>query len=178
MIDEKRAKKYCYEDISLIENYDKAVADKTQTWHCHHRWETDRGLSEKELEFCSEYYYVPADRLIFLTNSEHSQLHRKGKHHTAEAKQKIREAHIGKKLSAEHKQKLSEAHRKENLSEEIRRKMSEAQRGKKFSAEHKQKLSEARLGRHWWTDGRQNKFTFECPGPEWKQGRTSKTKGN
>ena len=29
MIDETRAKKYCYEDISKIENYDKAVADQT-----------------------------------------------------------------------------------------------------------------------------------------------------
>ena len=23
----------------LIENYDKAIADKTQTWECHHRME-------------------------------------------------------------------------------------------------------------------------------------------
>ena len=33
------AKNYCSEDISLIENYDKAVNDKEQTWHCHHRRE-------------------------------------------------------------------------------------------------------------------------------------------
>lgn len=25
---------------NLIENYDKAIADKTQTWICHHRLET------------------------------------------------------------------------------------------------------------------------------------------
>ena len=29
MINETQAKKYCCEDISNIENYDKAVADKT-----------------------------------------------------------------------------------------------------------------------------------------------------
>ena len=34
------ASKYCCEDISLIENYDKAIEDKTQYWHCHHRLET------------------------------------------------------------------------------------------------------------------------------------------
>ena len=30
-------KKYCCEDPSLIENYDKAIADTTQTWEIHHR---------------------------------------------------------------------------------------------------------------------------------------------
>ena len=28
----KVVKRYCCEDISLIENYDKAVADNTQIW--------------------------------------------------------------------------------------------------------------------------------------------------
>lgn len=31
MISEKNAKRFCRDDISLIENYDKAVADKKQT---------------------------------------------------------------------------------------------------------------------------------------------------
>ena len=39
MINEKNAKRFCNEDISLIENYDKAIVDNTQTWHCHHRAE-------------------------------------------------------------------------------------------------------------------------------------------
>ena len=40
MISENQVKKYCREDISLIENYDKAINDKTQTWDCHHRKES------------------------------------------------------------------------------------------------------------------------------------------
>ena len=32
MIDLYRAKRYCYEDISLIENYHKAIADTEHTW--------------------------------------------------------------------------------------------------------------------------------------------------
>ena len=32
-------KKFCSEDPSLIENYDLAIADETQTWECHHRLE-------------------------------------------------------------------------------------------------------------------------------------------
>jgi hypothetical protein len=36
MISEYRAKKYCADDISLIENYDKAINDSA-IWDCHHR---------------------------------------------------------------------------------------------------------------------------------------------
>lgn len=36
-LDYRHAKLWCCEDISKIENYDKAIADKTQTWVCHHK---------------------------------------------------------------------------------------------------------------------------------------------
>ena len=36
MINERYARKFCCEDPSLIENYDLAIADTTQTWICHH----------------------------------------------------------------------------------------------------------------------------------------------
>ena len=36
MINEAQAKKYCYEDISKIENYDEAVNSAVK-WECHHR---------------------------------------------------------------------------------------------------------------------------------------------
>ena len=39
MICIKTAKKFCKDDISKIENYDKAIADTTQTYECHHRLE-------------------------------------------------------------------------------------------------------------------------------------------
>ena len=39
MINEYNAKRFCCEDLSLIENYALAVADTTQTWDCHHRGE-------------------------------------------------------------------------------------------------------------------------------------------
>lgn len=35
MINEKNAKSFCKDDLSLIENYDLAIADTTQTWICH-----------------------------------------------------------------------------------------------------------------------------------------------
>ena len=41
MINEKKAKLYCSEDISLIENYQAAIADKEKMWDIHHRRECD-----------------------------------------------------------------------------------------------------------------------------------------
>ena len=102
MINEKLAIKYCKNDISQIENYDKAIADKSQVWHCHHRRETI--YSRSGLIEIGEYYNRPACELIFLTKSEHIRLHKigennpnfgkpawnNGKHHSEETKQQLR----------------------------------------------------------------------------------------
>ena len=102
MINKQSAKAYCREDISLIENYENAINDKTQTWVCHHRRETV--FSRKDLIEIGEYYKRPACELIFLTSLEHNRLHKLGKHHSEEVKKKMSEYHIGK-----HYPKLSEA---------------------------------------------------------------------
>lgn len=163
MINENYAKKYCCEDISRIENYDLAVNDPTQTWDIHHRRETI--YSAQGLIEIGEYYHRPAAELIFLTPSEHRTLHKRGKnnpffgkHHSAETLEKLSEANLGKHLSAETKQQMSKAHLGKHHSAETRTKMSEARRA-------------ANRGNHWWNNGAQNKFSKECPGPEWKQGR-------
>lgn len=117
MISINRVKKYCSEPIELIENYDKAVSD-TERWDCHHRWETDFGYSVEELIEIGEYYGVSADKLIFLTVSEHTKLHIEknghiflGRHHTEETKEKLREFRLGKHTphSEETKRKMSVA---------------------------------------------------------------------
>ena len=165
MINEKRAKSYCRDDISLIENYDKAVADKSLVWHCHHRRETI--FSRKDLIEIGEYYNRPACELIFLTKSEHHRLHNlgkpawiKGKHHSAETRKKMSEAKngennpmFGKHHSAETHQKMSEAHKGKHHSAETHQKMSEAHKGKPLSAETRKKLSEAQKGKNHWTKG-------------------------
>ena len=56
----------------LIENYELAVADKTQTWDCHHRREDT--FSQKELIERDEYYDVLPEDLIFLTHKEHCKI--------------------------------------------------------------------------------------------------------
>lgn len=101
------SKLYCSEDISLIENYDKAKADGFKGWCIHHRLEThnfdgtrrNRDLSREDLMTLDIYLCRPASELIYMRNEEHSRLHSEGKHHSEETKKKISEARKGKKYS-------------------------------------------------------------------------------
>lgn len=78
---------YCCEDISLIENYDKASADKFIGWQCHHRLETHNSDGELRDTFITfdglialgMYYKRPASELILLPMKEHRRLHLCGK---------------------------------------------------------------------------------------------------
>ena len=85
---------YC-KDFTKIENYDLAISDKTQIWHCHHRRE--EFYSRKELIEREEYFDVQPEELIFLTQAEHRKLHFKGKKLSEETKKKISETLKGKK---------------------------------------------------------------------------------
>lgn len=126
MINIKRAKKYCCEDISKIENYGKAIADETQTWQCHHRAEIlpCGRFSILDLKQYDLYFSQPADRLIFLTQATHTSLHSKdykkikalhdawrGKHHSSKTKKKMSERAKGRLMSENARRKMSEAHK-------------------------------------------------------------------
>ena len=104
MINEYNAKKFCKEDISKIENYEKAINDTKQMWHCHHREEIKvlpSGIkvisSRKELKDNGRYYNCPANELIFLTKSEHRRLHNFNR--SKSTKIKMSEAMKGKPTS-------------------------------------------------------------------------------
>ena len=140
LLKQKYLSSYCKDDITIIENYEKAIADRFNGWDCHHRLETHNSDGERrlvditmeELVALGMYYNRPASELIFLTASEHMELHHKGKLHTEE-----------------HKRKLSEAHKGHRISEETKRKISATLKGKRLSAETKRKISEAYKGKHW-----------------------------
>ena len=174
----KGIKNFCKDDISLIENFEKAIYDSTQTWHCHHRRESE--TPRKELIKRGEYYKRPAEELIFLPQKEHRALHNvlifkgkkrkpswnKGVPHTEETKRKMSESHKGKttwnkgnKVSDETKLKMSIAHK--NISEETRKKMSEAK--KNMSEETKQKISDAMKGLHLFNNGTITVRAKSCP---------------
>lgn len=129
MINEYYATKYCCEDLSLIENYDLAVADTTQTWEIHHRGEIlpCGRFSRAYLKKFGLYYKRPAAELIFLTPAEHNSMHFKGI-----------------QLSEEHKKALSEAHKGVQIgpmSEATKKAISDAKKGIPLSEKHRAKLS-------------------------------------
>ena len=137
MINEYKSKRYCKDDISKIENYEKAISDDTQIWDLHHKLgltlDGEFALSREQLKMHDMYYKRPYYELIFLTHEEHARLHNKdklnpmyGKHHSDETRIKMSESHKGKTLSEETKQKMRESHKGRTFSEETRRKMSEA----------------------------------------------------
>lgn len=154
---------YCCEDLSLIENYDKAIADSTQTWHCHHRLEIqeDKVLTADQLKLERRYYNRPATELIFLTNKEHISLHQSGKRLSKETKLKLSICHKGIKYSEETKRKLNESRKGKHgplygkkLSEEHKNKISKSHIGMKASEETKLKLSESHKGKPSWNKGK------------------------
>ena len=108
MINEYSAKNFCCEDLSLIENYYKAIADTTQTWECHHRGEIlpCGRFSRDDLKKFGLYYNGPASELIFLTPTAHRQLHYKG----------VPKPYLkGVPKSEEHKKAIGEANSKKIL---------------------------------------------------------------
>ena len=110
MVNYEIAKKYCSEDISLIENFEAAATDTTEVWHIHHRNEILEHKTRTQLINENRYYNVPAAELIFLTSVDHKILH--GQNVLDESRIKISENTRGKKhgpMSDEQKQKISEA---------------------------------------------------------------------
>lgn len=119
-------------ELTKIENYDKAVADETQLWDCHHRLELtldgEFAHSQEDLIRMGMYYNRPYFELIFLTHSEHSRLH--GNSRSIEYKTKMSETLKGRNFNEETRKKLSEASKRRYSNEEARKKLSEALKGK------------------------------------------------
>lgn len=114
MICIKNAKRYCKEDISLIENYDKAINDKEHNWECHHRDEVKllpsgiivKRTKQELIENC-RYYKCPANELIFLNSTEHQRLHKTGRVVSEETKIKLSKS-IQSKYTSEFSMKFNE----------------------------------------------------------------------
>lgn len=120
----------------LIENYDKAIADTTQTWICHHR--NEQYYTAKELKDLGLYYDCPPCELIFLTQKEHIKIHKNCKDFEKWQNRK-NNALKGRKTSMKGKH-FSKEH-KENISKSLK--------GRVFSDKHKNALSNAHKGKHW-----------------------------
>lgn len=118
MINDCYANLYCKDEISLIENYDKAVTDK-EVWIIHHRLELtlegEFAHSKSDLIRLGMYYNRPYFELIFLRKGEHMTLHNKVRTYkpfTEEHKLHLKQHHkgtLGYKHSEETKLKISKA---------------------------------------------------------------------
>lgn len=91
---------YCKDEISKIENYDKAMSDNTQIWHCHHRLELtlngEFAHSPEDLKKLGMYYNRPYFELIYLPRDEHLRLHYKANPLNDDSKFKISESRKGR----------------------------------------------------------------------------------
>ena len=175
--------KFCCEDISKIENYDKAISDTTRTWHCHHRLEVFWWFvsSAEDLKKPGLYYNRPASELIFLTSSDHMKLHNRNR--PTEINKKISETR--RRLGPSDAQR--EASRKNGLlcrgkkrSEKTKLRMSIANKGKTLSDETKRLISlhhadvsgdnnpmfgkkGAAFGKRWFNNGQRELYATNCP---------------
>ena len=125
MINEKKVRRYCADDITKIENYDKAISS-SEIWHCHHRREIEDGIIRGVNDLKQEglYYKRPASELVFMTLSEHRILHNKNR--SEDTRRKIGEAHKGKqgnrlgvKLSEETRRKMSDAKKEDTIQKSL-----------------------------------------------------------
>jgi group I intron endonuclease len=133
---------------NAIKKYGKQNFKKEIIEHC----ENINHLMERE-RYWLNYYNAGNDLMFYNLNNLSSggslpgeKNYFYGKHHSSEAKQKIRESKIGKTHSDETRKKLRISHTGKKLSTETKQKLSLAKKGRVFSDEHKKKLSRASTG--------------------------------
>ena len=143
-----RTYKYCCEDISNIENYDKAVADTKRVWQCHHRREIQDGITiwtPAELKKVGQYYNRPANELILLTCNEHKRIHNLN----------MSDATRNKLATALANRNYSRVYT--TASEATRKKMSIARKGQLTGSKN------GMFGKCWYNNGKINVVATECP---------------
>lgn len=114
MINLQTIKKYCNGDITKIENYDKAMSDKINTWQCHHRMEIQPDgtiLSKKWMIEHDIYYGVDPCMLIFMTISEHTALHNKNRTAASKLHRKELFRNVHRTFTDEQKAKMGAVHK-------------------------------------------------------------------
>lgn len=199
MISEQNAKKYCCEDISLIENYDAAIKDTTQIWDCHHRGEilTCGKFSARTLMENKLYWDRPASELIFLPHGLHYSIHLRGNQFTkgvspwnkgrtgvysSETLTRMKSSLIRSHSDKDYRERQSKSHKGKKMpprGAEHKARLSKSLLGHPVSETTRRKIGEKRsasnLGRKWFTDGTHAKFTSPENAPEgWQPGRPFK----
>ena len=99
MIQNSKVKKFCRDDIKLIENYNEAVNDTENVWVCHHRLELtmdgEFANSKADLIRYGMYYHRPYFELIFLPDNIHRKMHLKTRIVSTETRNKMSKSQKG-----------------------------------------------------------------------------------
>ena len=156
-------KSYCKGDITKIENYDKAINDKTQTWTCHHRLEispfSGKHITPAKLKELDMYFHRSPEELIFLTRGDHMLIHNQ----SPERNKHISESNKGKIFSEEHKKNIGIASKnksKESFARSLAVLNTEEVR-KKAAKTRKETM---KLHPHrWWNNGVKETYQEFCP---------------
>lgn len=164
-------RKYCCENIKLVENYQLAKANNFKCWVIHHRLETHTSDGEErlveltrfELDALGMYYNRPASELIYLTRGQHNTIHKKDKPCVG---------NIGHKVSEETKRKMSKVDKSYMQTDayKVAHRAGIAKSNYKVSDETKKKMSERRQGNHWYNNGTVEILAKACPSG-YKKGR-------
>lgn len=156
-------KTYCKGDITKIENYDKAINDKTQTWVCHHRLEispcSGKHITPARLKELDMYFDREPEELIFLTRGEHMIIHNQ----SPERNKHISESNKGKKHSEEWNRKTGIASKKK--SKEAFARATAASLTKEAIEKRRNSLKETLKlhPHHWWNNGVKETYQEFCP---------------
>jgi hypothetical protein len=142
MINFEYANRFCKDNIALIENYEQAMSDETQTWHCHHRLETDFGLLKDKLKEQGLYYHRSASELIFLTNAEHIRLHQTERMKDPTRRQRISDSQSERMKDPINRKNLSEKQKKRFEDPKERKKVSEQQKKRFEDPKERKKVSD------------------------------------
>lgn len=148
--------KYCSEDISLIENYEKAIKDKNETWHCHHKNEILLNKTPQQLKKENLYYYRPANELILLLPEEHMKLHHLGKNKPKTDEHKHKISLTVKKLWEDENYRANMKEKHQQFWTNNKEKMNNFiynMKGKQHSEETRKKMSKSLKGKNTWTKG-------------------------
>lgn len=148
MINNSKAKLFCRDDISLIENYNEAIADTENVWVCHHRLELtldgEFANSAEDLIRHGMYYKRPYFELIWLPKRVHKQMH---------SIKKALSNNTLKKLSDKQKGINNSMHGKEPWNKGKTGVQVGANLGRKFNKEWCERLSNAHKGKTPWNKG-------------------------
>lgn len=146
MINFKKLSLYCRGEFEKIENYEQALADKTQTWECHHRLELtingEFAHSGEELDRMGMYKKRPHYELILLTKKDHMNLHGK-----VRKQDKTRNSKISKSLTCKRRPDVSEQNKRMFTG---KKPWNTGTKGLvKVEEERKQRYSKLYKGKHW-----------------------------